>query len=165
MADFLNGWGRGTWGQLGFGEGSIPVEPTAPAAGTTGTPVAAVNAQAIASVGGVINSTQFKRSGRDTFSKFMDDGKGVLRLVDVIGDDNIIVNTTAGTVDYETGEVNISDFDPEDSKIGFIAIPDSFDVLTSGNYLLQISVGDSTVIAIDKNDKASLNLFNVSRAK
>ena len=95
----------------------------------------------------------------------MDDGKGVLRLVDVIGDDNIIVNTTAGTVDYETGEVNISDFDPEDSKIGFIAIPDSFDVLTSGNYLLQISVGDSTVIAIDKNDKASLNLFNVSRAK
>ena len=53
MADFLNGWGRGTWGQLGFGEGSIPVEPTAPAAGTTGTPVAAVNAQAIASVGGV----------------------------------------------------------------------------------------------------------------
>ena len=53
MAQYLNGWGRGTFGQLGFGEGSIPVEPTAPAAGTTGTPVAAVNAQAIASVGGV----------------------------------------------------------------------------------------------------------------
>ena len=118
-----------------------------------------------ASVGGVINSTQFKRSGRTTFSKFMDDGKGVLRLVDVIGDDNIIVNTTAGTVDYETGEINVSDFDPEDGKIGFIAIPDSFDVLTAGNYLLQISVGDSTVTAIDKDDKASLNLFNVSRAK
>ena len=56
MAEFLNGWGRGTWGQLGFGEGSIPVEPTAPAAGTTGTPVAAVNAQAIASIGGVTAS-------------------------------------------------------------------------------------------------------------
>ena len=53
MAEYLNGWGRGTFGQLGFGEGSIPVEPTAPGAGTTGTPVAAVNAQAIASVGGV----------------------------------------------------------------------------------------------------------------
>ncbi len=40
MAEYLNGWGRGTFGQLGFGEGSIPVEPTAPGAGTTGTPVA-----------------------------------------------------------------------------------------------------------------------------
>jgi hypothetical protein len=56
MAQYLNGWGRGTFSQLGFGEGSIPVEPTAPAAGTTGTPVAAVNAQAIASVGGVTAS-------------------------------------------------------------------------------------------------------------
>ena len=118
-----------------------------------------------ASVGGVINSTLFQRSGRTNFSKFVDDGKGVLRLVDVIGDDNIIVNTTAGTVDYQTGEVNVSEFDPEDGKIGFIAIPDSFDVLTSGNYLLQISVGDSTVTAIDKDDTASLNLFNASRAK
>ena len=56
MAEFLNGWGRGTWGQLGFGEGSAPLEITAPAAGSTGSPVAAVNAQAIASVGGVTAS-------------------------------------------------------------------------------------------------------------
>jgi len=56
MAEFLNGWGRGTWGQVGYGEGAVPLNITAPAAGTTGTPVAAVNAQAIASVGGVIAS-------------------------------------------------------------------------------------------------------------
>lgn len=56
MAEFLNGWGRGTWGQLGFGEGSVPLEITAPAAGSAGTPVAAVNAQAIASIGGVTAS-------------------------------------------------------------------------------------------------------------
>lgn len=56
MAEFLNGWGRGTWGQIGFGEGSVPLNITAPSAGTTGTPVAAVNAQAIVSVGGVTAS-------------------------------------------------------------------------------------------------------------
>lgn len=56
MAEFLNGWGRGTWGQLGYGEGAVPLNITAPAAGTTGTPVATVNAQAIVSVGGVTAS-------------------------------------------------------------------------------------------------------------
>jgi len=117
-----------------------------------------------ASVGGVLNSTLFKRSGRTNFSKFVDDGKGILRLVDVIEGSNIIVNTSAGTINYETGEVNVTDFDPEDGTIGFIVIPESFDVQVQGNYLLQISTGDSTVRAIDKNDTASLNLFNVSRA-
>ena len=77
---------------------------------------------------------------------------------------DVIVNTAGGTVNYETGEVNISDFDPEDGQIGIIAVPESFDVNVSGNYLLQISTGDSTVRAIDKDDTASLNLFNVSRA-
>jgi hypothetical protein len=56
MAEFLNGWGRGTWGQLGYGEGAVPLNITAPAAGTTGTPVVAVNAQAVATVGGVTAS-------------------------------------------------------------------------------------------------------------
>ena len=56
MADFLNGWSRGTWGQLAYGQGSVPLEITAPSAGTAGTPVAAVNAQAIVSVGGVTAS-------------------------------------------------------------------------------------------------------------
>jgi hypothetical protein len=56
MTEFLNGWGRGTWGQLEYGEGSIPLSITAPAAGSVGTPVVAVNAQAIASVGGVTAS-------------------------------------------------------------------------------------------------------------
>ncbi len=49
---FINGWGRGTWGQLGWGEGSIPVEPT----GVEATGIVngvGVNAQAVASVGGV----------------------------------------------------------------------------------------------------------------
>jgi|TARA_R110000744_G_scaffold298886_1_gene408404 hypothetical protein len=73
----INGWGRGTWGQLTFGE-PLPVILTAPAAGTsalgavvvdaeanviptgqvgtTGAPQAGVNAQAIASVPGLSGS-------------------------------------------------------------------------------------------------------------
>ena len=46
----LNGWGRATgWGSLAFGEGIVPVSPSAPAAANaTGAPTAGVNAQAIA---------------------------------------------------------------------------------------------------------------------
>ena len=53
MAQLLSGWGRAGWGELAFGEGTIPVNVTAPGAGTTGAPVAGVNAQAIASVPGI----------------------------------------------------------------------------------------------------------------
>tara|TARA_R110000824_G_scaffold351614_1_gene538609 strand:+ start:18 stop:497 length:480 start_codon:yes stop_codon:yes gene_type:complete len=56
MAQLLSGWGRAGFGELAFGEGTIPVNVTAPAAATTGAPQAGVNAQAIASVPGVVGS-------------------------------------------------------------------------------------------------------------
>ena len=117
------------------------------------------------SLGEVCESTEFNRLGRNIFSKFRDDGLGNMQLVDITNDGATIVNPEAGTINYQTGEVAISDFDPEDGNIGFIAIPESFDVNAIGNTLLQISVGDSTARAIDMNDIESLNSFNVSRAK
>ena len=49
---FINGWGRGTWGQLGWGQGSVPVEIT----GVSATAILTspgVNAQAVAAVAGI----------------------------------------------------------------------------------------------------------------
>jgi len=73
----INGWGRGTWGQLTFGE-ALPVTLTAPSGltsalgaptvdaeanvtpaslvGTTGAPVAGVNGKAIVAVPGIVGS-------------------------------------------------------------------------------------------------------------
>ena len=48
----LNGWSRGTWGQLEWGEGSIPLEIT----GVSATAILTspgVNAQAVAAVAGI----------------------------------------------------------------------------------------------------------------
>ena len=56
MSQLLSGWGRAGFGELGFGEGTIPVNLTAPAAATVGAPTAGVNAQAIASVPGLSGS-------------------------------------------------------------------------------------------------------------
>jgi len=49
---FLNGWGRGTWGQLGWGEGSVPITLTGLAA-TSALGAPGVNGKAVASVGGI----------------------------------------------------------------------------------------------------------------
>ena len=48
----LNGWGRGTWGQLAFGEGVIPVDVSGVSA-TSAVSGVGVNAQAVATVGGI----------------------------------------------------------------------------------------------------------------
>jgi hypothetical protein len=49
---FLNGWGRGTWGQLEWGEGSVPVEITGVSA-TSALTAPGVNGQAVAAVAGI----------------------------------------------------------------------------------------------------------------
>lgn len=116
-------------------------------------------------VGVIFQSTPFRRQGFDGLSKIVDDGRGNLELRDIVEGQDIIVNTNAGTINYETGEVSVSDFDPEDGTIGFIAIPESFDINATDNYLLQIADGDSTARAIDKNDLEAQQRFNVSRAK
>jgi hypothetical protein len=48
----LNGWGRGTWGQLEFGEGSVPITLTG-LAGTSAIGGVGVNGNAVANVGGI----------------------------------------------------------------------------------------------------------------
>ena len=45
----INGWGRGTWGQLGWGEGSVPVTLTGLSA-TSALTAPGVNGQAVAAV-------------------------------------------------------------------------------------------------------------------
>ena len=49
---FINGWGRGTWGQLGWGEGSVPIEITGVSA-TSALTAPGVNGQAVAAVAGI----------------------------------------------------------------------------------------------------------------
>ena len=52
---FLNGWGRGTWGQLEWGQGAVPITLTGLAA-TSALGAPGVNGKAVASVAG-LNAT------------------------------------------------------------------------------------------------------------
>ena len=100
MAQLLSGWGRAGFGELAFGEGTIPVTLTAPAAATTGAPVAGVNAQAIASVPGVtasVGSLSVLVDGEANVTPTGQVGTSVLGTISLVTDNNLSVNLNAAT--------------------------------------------------------------------
>jgi len=117
----INGWGRGTWGQLTFGE-ALPVTLTAPGAGTsalgtvaidaeanvvpaslvgtTGAPVAGVNAQAIASVPGVVatvGSLAVEVDGEANVTPTGQAGTSALGTATTVSNNNLSVTLNAAT--------------------------------------------------------------------
>ena len=117
----INGWGRGTWGQLTFGE-PLPVTLTAPGAGTsalgtvavdaeanvtpaslvgtTGAPVAGVNAQAIASVPGVtasVGSLSVLVDGEANVTPTGQVGTSALGTATTVSNNNLSVTLNAAT--------------------------------------------------------------------
>ena len=100
MAQLLSGWGRAGFGELAFGEGTIPVTLTAPAAATTGAPVAGVNAQAIASVPGVtasVGSLSVLVDGEANVTPTGQVGTSALGTATTISNNNLSVTLNAAT--------------------------------------------------------------------
>lgn len=122
------------------------------------------NAGFNASKGGVVTSNLFYREGRDYQSGFDDDGFGNLRLYDFIDNEKVTVTEIAGTINYETGEIDVQDFDPADGVIQFTAIPDSFDIVSNDNIILEIATDSSNVDVIEKNETSTIKNLNLSRS-
>jgi len=100
MAQLLSGWGRAGFGELAFGEGTIPVNVTAPGAGTTGAPVAGVNAQAIASVPGIaasVGSLSVLVDGEANVTPTGQVGTSALGTATTISNNNLSVTLNAAT--------------------------------------------------------------------
>lgn len=115
--------------------------------------------------GGVLSSSLFYRKERPFQSGYDDDGMGNIRLYDFVDNVKSYVSYKAGTVNYDTGSITLSqEFDLEDGPISFDVLPDSFDVLAEQNTLLFIAPEDSVVYVIDKNDTASLRAFDTTRS-
>jgi len=114
--------------------------------------------------GGVVTSNLFFREGRDVRSGFDDDGYGNIRLFDFIDDEKITVVPYSGTINYETGVVELQDFNPQDGEIIFTAIPDSFDVQATENIVLQTDTEGSSVDVLEKNETSIIKNLNLSRS-
>jgi len=142
----INGWGRGTWGQLTFGE-ALPVTLTAPGAGTsalgtvavvakanvvpaslvgtTGAPQAGVNAQAIASVPGVVatlGSVSVAVDGEANVTPAGQAGTSALGTATTVSNNNLSVtlNAATGSVGSVTTDAEANVFPTGQSATGLV---------------------------------------------
>ena len=104
----------------------------------------------------VLESSGFFLSG-NTNEQFIDDnGSGVVRTFYLLGGTTkTITNATAGTINYNTGEVvltslNITSVSNADGTLSVTLKPDSNDVIPVRNQVIEIdTVGSSTTAEID----------------
>ena len=104
--------------------------------------------------GGIVSSTGFKVSGNTNEQFFDDDGKGNLRIYYMSSGARTYSNSTAGTVNYTTGEVNINTLTITSisdvggstaTTIRLTIVPNANDIVALRNQILEIDVANSTV--------------------
>jgi len=115
--------------------------------------------------GGIFSTTPFYRVGKNFTSGLDDDGYGKIRFFNLIDGEKVYINDNAGTINYETGQVDLLiKIDAVDGVIEFFGIPDSFDVIADNNTIIRISTSTSLVKAIEKNNTSSQRTTNLSRS-
>ena len=110
-----------------------------------------------ATEGGILVSSGFKIAGDENEMFLNDDGMGNVRLFYVVGGTTkTYKDETAGTIDYNTGEIvvtslnvsSVSDVDGATStKIRLIVKPESNDIIAVRNQVLEIDLNNTTINA------------------
>ena len=105
--------------------------------------------------GGILASTGFQIDGDTSTEYFFDeDGAGAVRIYSVVSGTRTYLNSSAGTIDYTNGVVNInavkitaiSNIDGQSSvSIRVTAIPNSNDIIPVRNQILEIDLVNSTI--------------------
>ena len=105
------------------------------------------------SSGGIVESTSFKVSGHNNDYQFDDDGNGNIRRYSLIDSVRVYKDNNAGTINYSTGKVTINSLilastANTDSSIDFTVIPNSNDVISNRNQLLDITAAEISVTGV-----------------
>jgi hypothetical protein len=100
--------------------------------------------------GGILTTTGFYVSGDETEYFFDDDGSGNVRKYYVTGSTRVYKDNTSGTIDYGTGKIIIDSMtltstSNGDNSIDFTVLPDSNDIISSRNQLLDITASQISV--------------------
>ena len=108
--------------------------------------------------GGVLASTGFRVSGDTVNDQFFDDdGNGNLRIYFLLAGVRTYTDSTAGTINYETGEIKINpvnitsvlDVDGSSSdEIRITVTPDSQDIIPVRNQIIELDLTNTTVTVL-----------------
>ena len=104
----------------------------------------------------VITSTPFKVTGSTVDHYIDDDGKGNLRLYNLVGTTKTYTNSLFGTVDYSIGKivissVNITSVSNTDGTIRILAIPNSNDIVPTREQVVTIDLSNLIVSSVTDN--------------
>ena len=104
--------------------------------------------------GGILTTTGFYISGDvNTEYYFDDDGSGNIRRFYISGSTRVYSDNTAGTITYSTGKIvvnslTLSSTSNTDNTIDFTIIPNSNDVISVRNQLLDITAAEISVTGV-----------------
>ena len=105
-------------------------------------------------VGNKITSNEFTLGG---FSNcFLEDNNGLIRIYRVLGIENVAVSVNAGSINYVTGKIILTNFAPTAFNDGgttlkITARPQDKDILPLRNQIISIRDADITVTMVDDN--------------
>ena len=105
-------------------------------------------------VGNKVTSNSFTFGG---FSDcFLEDNNGVIRIYRVLGIENIPVSVNAGSIDYDTGKIILTNFAPTSFNDGgttlkITAAPQNKDILPLRGQILSIRATDIDITMVDDN--------------
>ena len=104
---------------------------------------------------GIVNSTGFlykKDTGQIITAYIEDDGYGILRLFEIVGEEKNIFNDNIGTVNYNNGLVTLTKFIPvgieDGTNIRINASPSELDIISKQNNILLIDFNDKGAIKV-----------------
>jgi hypothetical protein len=105
-------------------------------------------------VGNKVTSNSFSFGG---FSNcFLEDNNGVIRIYRVLGIENIPVSVNAGSINYDTGKIILTNFAPTSFNDGgttlkITAAPQNKDILPLRGQILSIRAADIDITMVDDN--------------
>jgi len=105
-------------------------------------------------VGNKVTSNSFTFGG---FSDcFLEDNNGIIRIYRVLGIENIPVSVNAGSINYDTGKIILTNFAPTSFNDGgttleITAAPQNKDILPLRGQILSIRAADIDITMVDDN--------------
>ena len=110
--------------------------------------------------GNKLSSNEFSYGGYANC--FLEDNAGLIRIYRISGLANVGVQNNAGTINYATGKITLTNFAPTafangGTTLKLTAIPASKDVLPLRNQIISIRDEDITVTMIDDKTISLVN--------
>lgn len=111
-------------------------------------------------VGNQLTSNEFSISGYTNC--FLEENNGIIRIYRVSGGTNVAVSSNAGTLNYDTGKVILSNFGPTAFADGGVtlkltAVPQNLDILPLRNQIVSIRDADISVSVVDDRTISLVN--------